>query len=212
MTWLKLGDEFTRDTARAGLSDAAFRTHVEALAFALDRENDGRMRRRDVLRFAETEDPGAAVDELMDAGLWEMDGPDGLRVVHHMEHQPSSANLSDKRANDARRQQRKRERDALVASGLDDAAVEAELERRGLARPARGKASRGPSRSESHRDVTRDKESDVTRDPGRVGTGRNGPGLNRSFYVDEDESPACGCGICGGRGKPTGCEWCGVIA
>ncbi len=37
--WLKLSDDFGVDCARVGLSDAAFRTHTEALLWIMSREN-----------------------------------------------------------------------------------------------------------------------------------------------------------------------------
>ncbi len=62
MTWAKLSDSFGDEVA--GLSDAAFRTHVEALLWTMRRETDGHLAERDVRRFAETADPAAAVQEL----------------------------------------------------------------------------------------------------------------------------------------------------
>ena len=39
MTWQKLGTEFPDDCAEANLSDAAFRTHVEAIGYLYGQEN-----------------------------------------------------------------------------------------------------------------------------------------------------------------------------
>ncbi|WP_426734918.1 hypothetical protein [Glutamicibacter sp. 2E12] len=184
MTWLKLGEEFTKEAARAGLSDAAFRTHVEGLAYAVDRETDGILDRRDVRRFAETEDPGAAVAELLAADLWIRTGPDELRIVHHMQEQPSAAYLTNKRANDARRQRRARERQALKAQGLTDDAIGAELAARGLGKdtpPAVPEASRG----ESRRDTGAESRRDNTRDPERNGTDRTGPVRDGTSFDDK---------------------------
>lgn len=215
MTWLKLGEEFTKEAARAGLSDAAFRTHVEGLAYAVDRETDGTLDRRDVRRFAETADPGAAVAELLAAGLWLRTGPDDLRIVHHMQEQPSAAYLTNKRANDARRQRRARERQALKAQGLTDDAIEAELAARGLGKdmpPALSEASRGESLSESRRDTVAVSRRDNTRDPERNGTERNGPVRNsNSFDDNQPKKHGNTCSSCAGRGTSNGCTACGTV-
>lgn len=166
MTWLKLGEEFTRETRT--LSDAAFRTHVEGLAWVLDRETGGALAERDVGRFAETEDPMAAVDELVDAGYWRRTGS-GYVIEHHMDEQPSPQYLQDKRRNNAQRQARYREREALKAQGLAPQQIEEVLASRGY--PVTGK---GTSRYSAPDEVTRDITRDATRDPERSGTERNG--------------------------------------
>lgn len=75
MTWTKIGDEYS-DWAR-GLSDAAFRTHTEALIWSNRRGLDLIISGRDLHRFAETMDPAAAVAELVASGWWE-ELPHGL--------------------------------------------------------------------------------------------------------------------------------------
>jgi len=55
MTWTKLGDEFS--DAAAGLSSAAFRTHVEALCWSNRRLLDLIIPKASLKRFAE--DPNA---------------------------------------------------------------------------------------------------------------------------------------------------------
>lgn len=160
MTWLKTGAEFSKELA--GISDAAYRTHHEGLGYALDRENDGLLSERDVRRFAETADPASAVQELLDHGLWVREG-DGYRIVHHMDEQPTAANIRLKRANDAARQRRKREMDALKASGLTEKEAAARYEE-----------VQAVSRRDSQAVSRRDSQVDITRDPVRNGTVRNG--------------------------------------
>ena len=118
MTWLKLSDDYGDDLARFNLSDAAFRTHTEALGWVMRRENGGCLTERDVLRFAETEFPSVAVQELCDLGLWEKT-PDGYMVRHHMEHQPEPAVLAARRVADATRQQRLRNKRAGLTEVAD---------------------------------------------------------------------------------------------
>jgi len=68
VTWTKLGAEFADETLE--LSDAAFRTHVEALLYSNAGLLDLLVRKRDVRRFASTDDADTAVKELVDAGWW----------------------------------------------------------------------------------------------------------------------------------------------
>ena len=70
--WTKLGDEWSAEAR--DLSDAAYRTHVDALCWSNERLLDLRIPRRDLRRFAETADPDAAVKELIAAGWWRDDG------------------------------------------------------------------------------------------------------------------------------------------
>lgn len=74
MTFTRLGDEFpaiTRD-----LSDAAFRTHVEALIWSNSRDLDLIVPRSDVPRFAETRcNLDQIIAELIECEFWiERDG------------------------------------------------------------------------------------------------------------------------------------------
>ena len=72
MTWTKLGDEFS-DEAR-DLSDAAYRTHVDALCWSNRRQLDLVIPKRDLRRFGETGDPDTAAKELVHGGWWEAHG------------------------------------------------------------------------------------------------------------------------------------------
>jgi hypothetical protein len=99
VTWVKLSDDFAERAARSGLSDAAFRTHIEALLWTMRRETGGWIRTRDIQRFAETSDPDAAVRELVGLGWWHYPyaddrypdddrDPDEFRIVANMDDQP----------------------------------------------------------------------------------------------------------------------------
>jgi hypothetical protein len=68
VSWTKLGAEFPDEIGP--LSDAAFRTHVEALCWSNRRLLDLVIPKRDVRRFAETADPESAVAELVVADWW----------------------------------------------------------------------------------------------------------------------------------------------
>lgn len=114
MTWLKLSDDY-HDLC-AGLSDAAYRTHTEALGWCMRKENAGHITRRDVHRFAETTDPWPAVTELVARGFWIDHGDETYRVAMHMEWQPEPEVLTARRKSEAERQKRKRQK----AAGLDE--------------------------------------------------------------------------------------------
>lgn len=80
--WAKFDAGFAEAMTRAGVSDAAFRTHVEANMWAY--RNDGTLviPRRLLSRVANTSDPEDAAVELCDLGLWAQT-PAGWLIVHH---------------------------------------------------------------------------------------------------------------------------------
>ena len=142
MTWLKLSDDFGDECARASLTDAAFRTHVEALLWTMRRETEGRLSRRDVTRFGESDATSDAVRELLAAGFWVVDeDTNGYRVVHHMEHQPESAVLQVRRRMAAERQRRHRRR----AAGLSRRDETRDVQRDATRDPGRVGTGRGSS-------------------------------------------------------------------
>jgi hypothetical protein len=114
MTWLKLSDDFADDCARASLSDAAMRTHVEGLIWTMRRETGGQLNRLDVRRAIETLDPDSAVAELVKAGFWaEQDG--GWLILHAMDDQPEPDLIAARRAKTSERVRKHRRSKA----GLD---------------------------------------------------------------------------------------------
>lgn len=179
MTWLKLSDDFSDECAE--LSDAAYRSHVEALGWCMRRETGGLLTKRDIRRCLETEDPWAAVDELLEAGFWVREG-ESYRIVHHINHQPEPDVLARRRERAAERQRKQRRKQA------------------GLSDPAR-----------SQRESQRDERSKSMRDPGRVGTGRAGtggeqpgPAPKRPDGKQHQEATSERCPACSGEG----CDWC----
>jgi len=111
MTWLKTGQEFPLECADKGLTDAAYRTHHEALSWVMFRESGPTITERDVLRFAESPEHEQAVKELVAVGFWKaVDG--GYRIVHSMQHQPNPKLIKKRRLEAANRQQEYRERQA----------------------------------------------------------------------------------------------------
>lgn len=106
MTWTKLGDEFSDDCARAALTDAEFRLHVEAILWANRRESGPQITARDVRRFAETADPETAIAGLVAAGFWTDLGDGCWEIVHAMGDQIEPPVL-DARRKAARERQRR---------------------------------------------------------------------------------------------------------
>ncbi|MQA12958.1 MAG: hypothetical protein GEV09_01985 [Pseudonocardiaceae bacterium] len=88
MTWTKLGDEFPDDCERAELSDAAVRTHVEALCWSNRLLLDGHIPMRHLGRFAFSQDADRAVSELLAAGWWG-ETEDGYLLMHDITEQRS---------------------------------------------------------------------------------------------------------------------------
>ncbi|HEY1914257.1 MAG TPA: hypothetical protein VGH27_01665 [Streptosporangiaceae bacterium] len=114
MTWTKLSDDFADDCARARLSDAAFRTHVEGLIWTMRRETGGQLDARDVRRAIEAECPGPAIAELAEAGFWAEDG-DGWLIMHAMSDQPEPDVIAKRRTSTKERVRKYRREKA----GLD---------------------------------------------------------------------------------------------
>src|SRR5215207_6648196 len=112
--WLKKSDDFSEECAH--LSDAAYRTHDEALLWVMRREIGPRFPKRELKRLAETKtgNPDAAARELVARGFW-LDHGTEYEVVHHMEHQPEPEVLTRRREMEAERQRRAR----LKKAGLD---------------------------------------------------------------------------------------------
>jgi len=150
MVWTKLSDDFGDECAKQGLSDAAFRTHVEGLLWTMRRETDGRIPEKDLKRFAESDQAADGLVEVLEKGLWRTTS-DGYEIVHHMEHQTTSDVLRKRREANSVRQQRRRRK----AVGLPDEEV----------------MSRRDDTRDQLRDDTRDQVRDDTRDSGLDGTG-----------------------------------------
>jgi len=86
MTWTKLGTEFSDQCADAGLSDVAYRTHVETLQhiYSVDRTDvaDLTILKGQVRRVATSDQYEQAVKELVAAEFW-ADRGDCWEIVHH---------------------------------------------------------------------------------------------------------------------------------
>ena len=113
MTWTKKGAEFTDECARAALSDAAYRTHDEAIAWLyLVEATDCRIPKRLMPRIAVSLDWELAVKELVTLRFWR-DRGEFWEVVHHADViRQSIAAQRNKRSGDAKRQREHRRKKA----------------------------------------------------------------------------------------------------
>ena len=83
MTWTKTGSEFPDDAFNVELSDAAYRTHHEAITYLFKLERtDCFIRTNEVHRFAGSPHAEMAVIELVNNGWWSIKGQ-GYEVAHH---------------------------------------------------------------------------------------------------------------------------------
>jgi hypothetical protein len=116
MTWTRLGDDFNDRPGIIGLSDAAFRAHVEALVWANQQTTDGRLPGgiRELRRILSAEDLAAVVTELTKAGLWEAAGEE---YQLDWSEQESSDRVRERKTFNADRQRRFRDRAERHARG-----------------------------------------------------------------------------------------------
>lgn len=83
MTYCKTGTEFPDDAAAVSLSDAAYRTHHEAITWVYRVEElTLRVPKHLVRRFAGSDEHETAVKDLVAGGWWDDDG-DAWLIRHH---------------------------------------------------------------------------------------------------------------------------------
>ena len=141
MMWSKFGTEYSDELADAALTDAAFRTHTEALMFLYRIESrDLRIRKHIIKRFAGSGEWDAAVRELVAKKFWREDGLDYIVVQHSSVYRQSVAAQRDKRERDKKAQQEHRNREKAARDGSE------------------GGTAKGPSVSD---DVSADVSTDV---------------------------------------------------
>jgi hypothetical protein len=105
MTWTRLGDDFTDRPDVAGLSDGAFRAHIEALVWCNRLMRDGVIPRSSLRRILTSTDVDSLVDELAAAGLWTVD--DKTIQLDWSEQEPAER-VAERRAEWRRRDERRR--------------------------------------------------------------------------------------------------------
>jgi hypothetical protein len=125
MTYTKLGAEFSDDAANADLSDAAFRTHVEAIQWLFTVERmDCHVPARLVRRFAGSPHGEMAVTELVNLGWWRVE-QQGYDVIHHADVvRGGIVAQQKKRERDKKAQQSHRDRQSKGSDVSDDAVAD----------------------------------------------------------------------------------------
>jgi len=134
VTWTKLGDEFSDECANTGLSDSAYRTHVEAIAWLYRVERmDLQIPKHLLRRFVGSEEWASAVETLVSLDYWKDRGV-VYEVVHHADVIRSSiAAQQNKRSRDKKAQTAARrrsggptEQDNVSADPSDDVSADAD--------------------------------------------------------------------------------------
>lgn len=114
MTWVKLSDTFAIDPRWDALSVEAFAAHVAALCDCAQKLTDGRLTVKAVRRLPIVDDPLAAAEELVEAGLWSRTSA-GFMIVGYLEDQLSAADVEE-RAEQKRRYDQEFQRDRRRAT------------------------------------------------------------------------------------------------
>jgi hypothetical protein len=148
VTWTKLGDEL-RLEAR-DLSDAAFRTHIEALLWSGELHLDLRIPEGDLYRFAESGEAGKAAEELVSRGWWRARRDGWYIGCRHPEWQPTWKSVEATRAAWRDRSRRRRRRSKESNKETTDPY------------PYPYPDTRSDSRSESRSESLRESRSDET--------------------------------------------------
>lgn len=97
MTWLRLDDKMARHPKIAGLSDAAFRLHVNAMLYCAEQQTDGHILSIAVPTLTAHKSKTSLIEELVDAGLWHSE-PDGWSVHDYLDWNPSKEESEQRRA------------------------------------------------------------------------------------------------------------------
>jgi hypothetical protein len=124
VTWTKTGSEFPADAYTVELSDAAYRTHHEAITYLFKLERtDCFIRTDEVRRFAGSPHAEMAVTELVNLGWWRVKGQ-GYEVAHHDDVIRGGITAQvKKRAHDKRAQQKWRDKQRVNAEVRADVNV-----------------------------------------------------------------------------------------
>lgn len=118
MTWRKTGVEFDDQCADVEMTDAAYRTHMEAIGYLYKTESQtGRITNSAIRRFATSSAAPAAIKELCDVGFWANRGSH-YEVIHHAEVIAESLDAQTaKRDRDRAAKQRQRAKQAPKTEG-----------------------------------------------------------------------------------------------
>lgn len=119
MAWIKIDDAFADHPKVIGLSDKAFRTHIEGLCYAGRYLTDGFI--PTIVAARMVQEDMAVIAELSNAGLWRDDMPNnGFRIHDYLAHQTSKKQVEEKRQSLRERQKRYRERHSDTQEPQED--------------------------------------------------------------------------------------------
>jgi hypothetical protein len=177
MTWTKLGDEHA--DAAADLSDAAWRTHVEAWEWSNRMLLDLAIPKQHLRRFAFSNDAEKAVEELLATGWWEDRGAVWWVGCRFPEWQRSREQVQVRREQNATAQERRRRH------GKGDHSL-----------CLSGKCPK-VSAADSARVSAADTSADSAVDPGRVGSGTGNPTTHLGEEHPPEHLPENVCVVCG---------------
>lgn len=88
MPWVRFDDRFTIHRKVGGLSDAAFRLHVEAIFWCARELTDGRIARDELRQVSGIARPDRHVAELVRRGVW-LEAADGWEINDYLKYQPT---------------------------------------------------------------------------------------------------------------------------
>jgi hypothetical protein len=196
VTWTKKGQEFY--TEARNLSDAAWRTHDEALGWSNAGLLDLLIPKTDLFRFAYTKSPQQAADELVLMGWWEDRGDAywiGCRWPHWQQDRVQVVNRRDK-WNEA---QRRRRRHLLGDHSLclPDNCEEASTEESTVESTPESAEVSVDDKEVSSDDVSVSKD-DSSSDPERNGTEKHLEGEYPKTVSDIEWTAIVRCEGCGG--------------
>ncbi|MBA3841020.1 MAG: hypothetical protein H0X39_00090 [Actinobacteria bacterium] len=107
MTWLRIDDSFVDDPKLVVLSDAAHRAVLRSWGYAAKHETDGHLPAPIAKEY--TRGKKAILDEILEQGLWKLNGGSGYVIHNFNKRNPTKAELAKHRAVVADRQKRWRE-------------------------------------------------------------------------------------------------------
>jgi hypothetical protein len=119
MTWVKIDDSFPDHPKVIGLSDKAFRVHIEGLCYCGRFLTDGFIPMAVAARFVD--DDMRILAELSEAGLWrEKLERNGFEIHDYLEHQSSKSEVTEKKESTRERAKRYREAKKKTSAPDDD--------------------------------------------------------------------------------------------
>lgn len=111
MTWARIDDNLTDRPDLLALDRSTRLVHLEAIVWCCRHETDGTVPRHVLRKVTDADDPAAAAETLVAAGLW-TETDSGYELVGFLDDQISSEDLARQRDLAAVRQRRQRQHKA----------------------------------------------------------------------------------------------------